>query len=93
MIAAKLLMPEDSEELALNLNGKKRKLKRNDFNEAMAKAHIPDKAIKNLWNRIQRGMQSWPELIENSFLSKDLKESLVDLIEVRARQTDIDFIR
>ncbi|SFN87342.1 HipA-like C-terminal domain-containing protein [Salegentibacter flavus] len=53
MIAAKLLMPEDSEELALKLNEKKRKLKRNDFNEAMSKACIPDKAIKNLWNRIQ----------------------------------------
>ncbi len=32
MFAAKLLLPDD---LALNFNGKKRKLKRHDFNEAM----------------------------------------------------------
>src|SRR5690606_11215128 len=51
IVAVKLLIPEDPEELALNLNGKKRKLKRKDFNEAMAKVHIPEKAIENLWNR------------------------------------------
>lgn len=33
-----------------------RKLKLEDFNEAMLKAHIPEKAIENLWKRIEKGM-------------------------------------
>lgn len=91
MVAVKLLISEDPEELALNLNGKKRKLKRQDFNEAMAKAHIPEKAIENLWNRIEKGIQNWTELINNSFLKEELKETLWQLISERAEQINLKF--
>ncbi|MDX1774176.1 HipA domain-containing protein [Oceanihabitans sediminis] len=89
MVAVKLVIPEDLEELALNLNGKKRKLKRNDFNEAMVKAHIPEKAIENLWNRIEKGIQNWPQLINNSFLSDELKKTVLELIKTRVNQIDL----
>lgn len=90
MVAVKLLIPEDQEELALNLNGKKRKIKRLDFNEAMTKALIPAKAIENLWNRIEKGMQQWQELIACSFLNNENKSSLVALIENRAKQLELN---
>ncbi|PNW27805.1 HipA domain-containing protein [Formosa algae] len=93
MVAVKLLIPEDHEELALNLNGKKRKLKREDFNEAMLKAHIPEKAIENLWKRIEKGMKHWEELIDNSFLSDENKTILSISIEKRAQQIDINIFR
>ncbi|WP_435255259.1 HipA domain-containing protein [Tenacibaculum sp. A30] len=91
MVAVKLLIPEDQEELALNLNGKKRKIKRLDFNEAMSKAQIPAKAIENLWNRIEKGMQQWQELIACSFLSEENKSTLIALIENRAKQLELKF--
>lgn len=91
MVAVKLLIPEDPEELALNLNCKKRKLKRQDFDEAMAKAHIPEKAIENLWSRIEKGMQNWTELINNSFLNDELKETLWQLISKKAKQINLKF--
>lgn len=90
MVAVKLLIPEDQEELALNLNGKKRKIKRLDFNEAMTKAQIPKKAIENLWNRIEKGMQQWNELIDCSFLSHENKNTLVALIEKKAKQLELN---
>ncbi|MBP1839414.1 HipA domain-containing protein [Formosa algae] len=89
MVAVKMLIPEDQEELALNLNGKKRKLKREDFNEAMLKAHIPQKAIENLWKRIEKGIGSWGALIDNSCLNDKNKEDLKVLIKHRTRQLDI----
>ena len=89
MVSVKLLILEDPEELALNLNGKKRKLKREDFNEAMLKAHIPEKAIKNLWKRIEKGMGNWRALIDNSFLSDENKENLEALIKNRSKQLDL----
>lgn len=90
MIAAQLLLPDDLDDLALNLNGKKRKLKRNDFNEAMLKAHIPEKAIENLWKRIEKGMMEWPALIDHSFLSQKQKENLKELINNKKVQLKID---
>ncbi|RXG21691.1 serine/threonine-protein kinase HipA [Leeuwenhoekiella marinoflava DSM 3653] len=91
MVALKLLIPEDQEELALHLNGKKRKLKQKDFNEAMAKAQIPEKAIENLWNRIEKGMQNWPQLINNSFLIDELKVKMLEFINTRAKQLNLNF--
>lgn len=93
MVAVKLLIPDDLDELALNLNGKKRKLKREDFNEAMAKAQFPEKAIENLWNRIEKGMQNWAQLINNSFLSDELKRLLLELIKKRASQINLKFAK
>jgi serine/threonine-protein kinase HipA len=80
MISAQLLIPDDPEELALTLNGKKRKITKTDFNAAMTKAHIPKKAIENLWNRIEKGISEWPGLVENSFLSAKLRIEMQELI-------------
>lgn len=91
MVAVNLLIPDDPEELALNLNGKKIKLKQSDFNEALSKAQIPEKAIDNLWGRITKGIQTWPELISNSFLNTKQKEIFIELIENRAEQIGLNF--
>jgi serine/threonine-protein kinase HipA len=81
VISAQLLLPDDPEELALTLTGKKRKITKVDFDTAMAKAHIPKKAIENLWARIVEGAKKWPELIDGSFLNKNQKKRIRKLIE------------
>jgi serine/threonine-protein kinase HipA len=86
MIAAQLLLPDDPEDLALNLNGKNLKLKRSDFNDAMLNANIPEKAIQNLWKRIEKGMGEWPALIDHSFLSPDKKNELKALIHLKSER-------
>jgi serine/threonine-protein kinase HipA len=80
MISEQLLLPDDVDDLALNLNGKKRKLKRDDFNEAMLKAHIPEKAIENLWKRIEIGITNWPILVDHTFLSQEQKFDFKQLL-------------
>ena len=81
-----LLMPEDDEELALTLNGKKKKIKRLDFDTAMINSGIPKRAVENLWVRIERGSRKWSELIGNSFLQKENKEGLVKLLTLKQKQ-------
>jgi serine/threonine-protein kinase HipA len=86
MISAQLLIPDDPEELALTLNGKKRKITKADFDTAMTKAHIPKKAIENLWGRIEEGAKKWPALIGGSFLKKEQKTKFKSLIEERTNR-------
>lgn len=86
LLSVQLLMPEDDEELALTLNGKKKKLTRLDFNTAMLTAGIPEKAIENLWGRIIKGSEKWSKLITNSFLSSKNKEKFQELLNLKKEQ-------
>ncbi len=90
MVAAQLLV-DDPEELALNLNGKKNRLNRADFDDAIERSGIPKKAIQNIWKRIETGMEEWQQLIKNSFLGPEKKVEFKKLISERAQQIDLKF--
>ena len=51
MVATSLLMPKDKEELALTLNGKKRKLKRADFEAAFDTLQLDKAMQRNIFGR------------------------------------------
>jgi len=91
MISAQLLLPDDPDELALTLNGKKRKITQTDFDTAMLKAHIPKKAIENLWRRIAEGTSKWTTLIHTSFLKEVSKENLGALIHTKMKQLELHY--
>jgi serine/threonine-protein kinase HipA len=55
----------------------------------MVKWHIPAKAIESLWKRIEKGMQNWDELINNTFLRDKNKKALNELIENRVNQLEL----
>ena len=91
MVATKLLMPNDKEELALTLNGKKSKLNRSDFESAMLNASLPTKAIQNLFDRILAETEKWEQLIEQSFVTQRKREHLSQLIvNSRAEMNRVD---
>lgn len=73
LLATQLLLPSDEEELALTLNGKKRRLTRADFALAMGRAGMNQKVIGNLFDRIARSMADWEALIEASWIANDRK--------------------
>ena len=83
MLSTILVIPEDSEELALTLNGKKRKLKRSDFEKAMQQSSIDEKVIKNIFLKFEKVLPEWKAFINISFLSKEIKEKYIELIEYR----------
>ena len=73
MVATALVMPEDMEELALTLNGKKRKIKRLDFKVAMSSSGLEQKIIDNLFSKFSKVVDKWFEFIDISFLPEDMK--------------------
>ena len=83
MVPSALVMKNDPEELALNLNGKKRKIGMNDFIAAMEKCHIPPKAIDNVFKRFDGIDLKLNEIIRHSFLSEPMKIAYSDLIRER----------
>ncbi|MEG1749682.1 MAG: type II toxin-antitoxin system HipA family toxin, partial [Tannerellaceae bacterium] len=76
-----LVMPEDTEELALTLNGKKRKIKCSDFQIAMNSSCLEEKIINNLFSKFVKIADKWFEFIEISFLPDDMKEIYKTIIK------------
>jgi len=86
LVASELVVEGDDEELALNLNGKKKKIKRKDFSIAMKTSGMNDKSIENVFKKFEHLEDKWHVFIDASFLSKKLKESYHDMIVVKYNQ-------
>lgn len=90
LLSTVLAMPEDDEELALTLNGKKRRIKREDFEKAMRESGVEEKAMANLFNRFFKAIPKWHELIEKSFLPADLRDAYHEKIDTMARRISME---
>lgn len=80
LLSTILVMPEDTEELALTLNGKKRKLKRADFERAITASGVSEKVIDNIEKKFRRSIIKWLDLINASFLPQNMKRDYKRLI-------------
>jgi serine/threonine-protein kinase HipA len=83
MLSTALVMPEDTEELALTLCGKKRKIKKADFISSMRASGLEDKIIENIFNKFLKIKDKWFEFIDISFLPDDMKENYKTIISER----------
>jgi len=90
LVASALVLEEDDEELALTLNGKKKKVKRVDFEAAMRKAYMEDKVINNVLEKFIKVLPGWHDFIEISFIPDGLKASYHEMIEKRKRQLGLN---
>lgn len=73
MVSTALVMTEDTEELAFNLNGKKRKIKPSDFQIAMSSSGLEEKIINNLFSKFIKVADKWFGFIDLSFLPEEMK--------------------
>lgn len=88
LLSTSLAMPEDDEELALTLNGKKNRIKREDFEKVMRGSGMDEKSITNLFNRFIKSIPKWHEIIDESFLPDTLKETYHTNIDRMARRIE-----
>ena len=83
MLNAVILNPKDDEELALTLNGKKKRLKRQDFITSGLTMGVEQKTIERLISKYVKLLPEMKKLIGNSFLNEDLKDKYAELITER----------
>lgn len=77
--------PADKEELALTLNGRKRKITLSDFQKAMTQAHISARVIDSIFRKYKDvHIPAMLEFIETCFLSDELKYHVKELIESKS---------
>lgn len=85
-----IALGQAKEELALPLNGKKNNLKKRDFFEYLAieKLQLNEKVIQNVIRDFQLVLSSWEKLIDESFLSANMKKKYGELLAKRLQHFD-----
>jgi serine/threonine-protein kinase HipA len=85
-----IVFPEDSEELALTLTGKKKKLKRENVEQFGEGLGLTPKQLKAAFNRIIKNKSNALDWIDRSFLSDDMKIAYKELFETRYKQLELN---
>ena len=80
LVSTKLAMPDDLEQIALTLNGKKNRLKKTDFIQLATSLNITPKVIDGIFNRFEKKIDTMINLIEESFLEVSLREQYKDIL-------------
>lgn len=82
-VSTKIVMPEDTEEMALSLNGFKKKLLVYDFREAMYSTGITEVVTNRILSDFSKFRDKWFTCIDSSFISDDQKKNYKALIDSR----------
>lgn len=83
LVNVSIANPNDKEELALTLSGRKNKLKLADFLQAAATMELEEKIVLRLIANMNKALPKWKTLIHSSFLSEDMKKAYEDTIVKR----------
>jgi serine/threonine-protein kinase HipA len=78
-----IVNPDDSEELALTLDGKKKKLKKEHFEKLAKSLGLNDKQMERVFIRMINNKPKAIDWIDKSFLSEKLQADYKDVIEGR----------
>jgi serine/threonine-protein kinase HipA len=86
MVSTALVNPADDEELALTLNGKKKKISHSDFQKAMTTLRLDNKQQVNIFKNMEKAKEGWMKFVEISFISDQFKKAFNKLILKRFEQ-------
>lgn len=83
LLNVSIVLPNDTEELALTLNGKKRKLKLSHFYHLGELLGLNQKQIENSFERMVKEKPRAIKMVKQSFLTKEMKMAYTNLLESR----------
>ncbi len=86
LLNVSILNPDDEEELALTLVGKKKKLKREHFEQLGKSLELTDKQIDGAFKRMLKNKPKAIAWIDQSFLSEVMKVAYKDVAEIKYNQ-------
>ena len=89
LVASELAIEGDDEDLALHLNGKKKKIKKADFAAAMKISSVDKKVIDNIFKKYHTLSTEWIKIIDQSFLTTELKVEYKELIKKKLNQIEL----
>ena len=89
LVPTALVVKEDEEQLALTLNGKKNRIKMEDFSAFAQQFKIDLKVLNYVYKKAQSTLPRWNNFIDASFLTGETKARYIELIRNRMTQLQL----
>ena len=89
LLATKLVVPQDREEMALTMRGKKNRLTPQDFFAFAEYCKISSKACENVFKKLEKKLGEFKKLISMSFLSDEMAQKYLELVNERAQRLNL----
>jgi serine/threonine-protein kinase HipA len=86
LVSTVIVNPADKEDLALTLNGKRKKINQTDFEIAFNTLNLEPKQQANIFRKMEISTESWLRFIEISFLPNELKLNYQSVIKEKMYQ-------
>ena len=83
MLSTNVVLPDDKEQLALTLNGKKQNIRRKDFIEFAKNIGITEISANKMIEKIIKLKDKYISMCKESYMPNNMKMSLENLIEQR----------
>lgn len=83
LLPVNIIIPEDKEQTALTLNGRKIKIRRKDFLKFANNSNIPIKASERMIQKVISMKDTYLTMCEESYMPVDMKEKMAVLIDDR----------
>lgn len=81
LLSTALVIPDDKEESALTINGKKSRITKGDFDTLASSMDINEKVLFRIYNKFNSVLPTWIEFIKQSYLSKAMQDKYIQLIK------------
>ena len=75
MLATNVVIPEDNEQMALPINGKKQNIRKKDFMIFAETIGVPEKAAEKMIEKVVKLNDKYISMCEESYLPDDKKRS------------------
>lgn len=89
LLNVSIVNPDDEEELALTLEGKKKKIKKEHFERLGVGLGLTEKQVRSAFKRMARNKSKATDWIDRCFLSADMKDAYKEVLERRYQQLEL----
>lgn len=90
LLSTALVMPSDDEDLALTLNGKKKRITFRDFRTALNTLSVDEVVQDRMFAKFRKARPVLEELIDRSFLDQERQAAYKELITKKYQQIRLD---
>ena len=81
LLPVKLILLEDKEEMALSLDGKRKKITGKNFRQFFNRTELPEKTFDNILSKYKDLPKLWFPFIQKGFIPQKIKDEYIKIIE------------